>query len=88
MNFSILASALFAAIAYAGPIAENCNAPTTLWDKHYCEIVKDTAKYQSVCTPFRRFPGTATTYEGLRNVKGVVLMYHGYTACPNHNARA
>jgi hypothetical protein len=88
MILSLVAVALSAAVANAGPIAENCDAPSTLWDKHYCEVIKNTAKYQPTCAPFRTFPGNATTYEELTEVKGFVMMYHGFTACPNHNAKA
>ncbi|KAJ3319479.1 hypothetical protein HDV06_006289 [Boothiomyces sp. JEL0866] len=66
-------------------VGENCQAPSTLWEKHMCEVAANPTKFQALCVPKRQFPGSATSYVSLAtgSVNGVVVMYHGFTACPD-----
>ncbi|KAJ3312983.1 hypothetical protein HDV04_002465 [Boothiomyces sp. JEL0838] len=76
-------SALLSVPALA--VGENCQAPSTLWEQHMCQVATNPTKYQALCTPKRQFPGSATSYDSLPagSVNGVVVMYHGFTACPD-----
>lgn len=70
-------------VTIAMAIGENCDAPSTLWDKHTCAVIKDTLKYQRLCIPQRSFPGDVITHAANDQLKGVIILYHGYTACPD-----
>lgn len=65
------------------PIGENCENPSTKWDIEACPIRKNTEKYQPLCMPAKVFPNNATSYSELSNVKGIIIMYHGFSACPD-----
>ncbi|KAJ3334110.1 hypothetical protein HDU76_010232 [Blyttiomyces sp. JEL0837] len=56
----------------------NCAAPTTRWEQHYCAA--KAANVQEGCMPQRRF---AYGNSSSTNINGVVLIYHGFTACPD-----
>lgn len=53
-----------------------CSHPATKWEKHLCSIVSNDQKYQKKCIPEKKSPQS-----GL--IKGLVLMFHGWTACPD-----
>ncbi len=57
-------------------VSQNCQSPATLWDTHSCEITANKAKFQSKCAPIKVIPTN-------QQVKGLIVMYHGYTACPD-----
>lgn len=60
---------------------ENCTLPSTKWESlHYCAIESQPQKYQKLCMPKRLYP---TLVSNNSKVKGVVTMYHGFTACPD-----
>jgi dienelactone hydrolase len=44
------------------------------WDKHVAEISNGN-KYQKACIPYKLAPKT--------KIKGLIVLYHGYTACPS-----
>jgi hypothetical protein len=44
------------------------------WDKHVAEISSGN-KYQKACIPYKLAPKT--------KIKGLIVLYHGYTACPS-----
>ncbi|KAJ3087454.1 hypothetical protein HK102_011064 [Quaeritorhiza haematococci] len=50
----------------------------SLWEQHVCEARSKTL--QKGCMPQRRW---AYNQKFARDVKGVVLIFHGYTACPD-----
>jgi hypothetical protein len=50
------------------------SAPKNRWNKHVCEAYK---KVQPGCMPQRRF---AYNKKSASNVKGVIILFHGYTA--------
>ncbi|KAJ3332097.1 hypothetical protein HDU76_001304 [Blyttiomyces sp. JEL0837] len=59
-------------------IAAICAAgPSTQWEKHVCSAF---GKVQTGCMPQRRFPYGA---KNSTNVKGAVILYHGFSACPD-----
>jgi hypothetical protein len=66
-------------------LGEDCTAPSSLWDKHSCGISGDKVKFQTLCQPQRIFPGGANSYANLKpgSVNGIIVLYHGYTACPD-----
>jgi hypothetical protein len=74
---------IFTLITQALAIGENCAAPITRWDKAYCEIASQPEKFQTGCYPQRAFPSNANNYGNVANVKGFLVLYHGYTACPD-----
>jgi hypothetical protein len=74
---------LLSLIAQVLAIGEDCQNSLSRWDKAYCEIINQPQKYQEKCTSQRRFPVNGTNYENLRDVKGLIVMYHGFTACPD-----
>jgi pimeloyl-ACP methyl ester carboxylesterase len=63
--------------------ALNCDSLATEWDRHYCSILNQPDKYQRNCVPYRLLPGNATDLQFVRNAKGAVILYHGYSACPD-----
>ncbi|KAJ3275944.1 hypothetical protein HDV01_006811 [Terramyces sp. JEL0728] len=66
-------------------VGENCQAPASLWEEHMCSVATNPAKFQPLCVPQRHFPSSAASYGSLapKSVNGVVLLYHGFTACPD-----
>ncbi|KAJ3094776.1 hypothetical protein HDU97_007609 [Phlyctochytrium planicorne] len=55
-----------------------CQAgPKTQWDQHVC---KSFGNVQQGCMPQKRF---AYGNKDSKDIKGVVLLFHGYTACPD-----
>lgn len=80
ISFKMLAILAFVPLIQA--LGEQCKNPLSLWDKAACSVI-DNYKYQPLCKPIRLFPGTAKTHEETKNVKGAIIMYHGYTACPD-----
>ena len=68
-------------------IAENindCSLPRTIWQEHYCNITLQPERYQTVCYPYIKFP----KLENGQKLKGIVMFYHGFTACPNHHLQS
>lgn len=59
----------------AAASGENCEKQYSLWDKHYCQILNNTAKYQRKCVPTKFIP------HGASRIKGLILMIHGWTGC-------
>ena len=97
MLTSLLVFILVTSTAYSSPFRQssNCSVQNTLWDSlHYCNIITKPQKYQDSCMPMRLYPdfisnttgttGTGrTTTDGIKKVRGVITMYHGFTACPD-----
>ncbi|KAJ3148658.1 hypothetical protein HK101_002136 [Irineochytrium annulatum] len=63
----------------AASVAAACKSnPGSLWDAHVCKALADDV--QRGCMPQRRFAhGDANATD----VKGAVLLFHGFTACPD-----
>ena len=64
------------------------------WNKYSCALMEQEEKYQRQCVPRRFLPLNATSILDLASrasslnnqegkVKGLVVFYHGYTACPD-----
>ncbi|KAJ3098575.1 hypothetical protein HDU97_003920 [Phlyctochytrium planicorne] len=55
-----------------------CQAgPKTQWDRHICQAL---GNVQDGCMPQKRF---AYGNRNATGIKGLILIYHGYTACPD-----
>ena len=72
MIFSLLISYVISSTV--GPNGENCAQPKTLWEQEACRIAND-PKYQPKCMPRKQIPKGP--------IKGIIIGYHGYTACPD-----
>jgi alpha-beta hydrolase superfamily lysophospholipase len=68
---------LLAAIYAVSAAGENCQNPTSVWDKHTCLIIADVDKYQRKCIPTRVLPPPGVP------VKGLIVLAHGWTGCPD-----
>ncbi|KAJ3327957.1 hypothetical protein HDU76_010837 [Blyttiomyces sp. JEL0837] len=55
----------------------NCANPTTKWQVHYCTAQAN--QVQQGCMPQRRFANNPSS----SLIKGIVLLFHGFTACPD-----
>ena len=55
----------------------SCDNPVTLYDAHFCRVFENPEKFQKQCVPTRYLPPSDMP------IKGLVINYHGYTACPD-----
>jgi hypothetical protein len=64
-------------------IGERCATANSLWDQAYCAVLSQPAKFQANCYPQRNFPDGANAYSTIKDAKGVIILYHGFSACPD-----
>lgn len=86
MKIIFLSLLLFvsAAVSQDFGSAENCTSPSSKWENlQFCPIATQPQKYQKLCLPKRLYPTSANLSGGRMLVKGVITMYHGFTACPD-----
>lgn len=53
-----------------------CGNPKSLWEKHVCSVVN---KVQPGCFPQKRY---AYGKKDAKNIKGLIVLFHGFTSCP------
>ncbi|KAJ3413936.1 hypothetical protein HDV05_007304 [Chytridiales sp. JEL 0842] len=65
----------FLSLSQLQPLCTGTSTPTTKWQTHVCAQPLD--RLQPGCLPQKLYPATGTP------LKGLVALFHGYTACPD-----